>query len=105
MSLFHRIDGRYFSECGPSTSVAAAPQTQPTAPTSQILATYGSWEVVSNNGQRMVRDTFDEGSKLMIGRRRLAFSGAAKVIDCDMVAIEGVSSAFMKALYHGGIER
>jgi hypothetical protein len=149
MSLFHRmilglavagaLTGQanaaqvcYFGECGTVASSPApmAPKAVAVAYAPKVLAAYGSWTVIAgNNGQRAIVDTFNDGSKLMIGkvngefvflladpRWALAegqtfgakvdidgkvFSGTAHAIDGTTLAIESVSVNVLKAMYHG----
>ena len=122
----------YFGECGTvaSSPASTAPKVAPAANAPTVLATYGSWQVIaSSNAQRMIVDTFDDGSRLAIGkvkgefvfllshpRWKLAlgqmfdvkmnidgkpFAGTAHAINETMLAIESISTNVIRTMYRG----
>jgi len=127
----------YFGECAPATTAPATTAATPTRtiPKAQpdtgfkVLVQYGSWQVISKDGQRVVLDTFDDGSFIMIGVKDGSFAmvfhnpqwsltkgqtfevradidgrvfkGTAKAIDDNLVSIEDITMDFMKVLCAG----
>jgi len=123
----------YFGQCGglgtTTPPARTLPKAQPNDAGYEVIAQYGSWQVVSKNGRRVVVDTFDDGSFIMIGAKdggfvmlfhdpawKLSkgqsfdvrasidgrvFNGTATAIDDTTVTIEGVTMDFMKVMCAG----
>jgi hypothetical protein len=140
----------YFGECGPvpagatppAPTPASAPQpttqtkgsepqgSEPTLSVSTVLASYGSWDVVVNGGQRIVVDRFDDGSRLTIGKINgkfvlllddpnwsltegktydvhaevdgATFNGTGQVLNRHTIVVDAISDSFIRAMRHGG---
>ena len=119
----------YFGECGAVASPPVSSRAPEPAATT-VLKTYGSWKVVvGSNDQRMIIDTFDDGSGLAIGKVKgeftflliqprwsltqgetfkvkmnidgQLFAGSAHAMDATTLAIESVSANVVQAMYRG----
>jgi hypothetical protein len=61
----------YFGECGPAAAEPAKPastKTQPNASETKVLSKFGSWQLLSVNGQRLVATMFDDGAAFMMAK-------------------------------------